>query len=246
MSSNATQTSAASNHGAPKAWQVILTIAGLLFGYWQLQQSPHGEMKAGLEAYASEDYATAKQHFENALAQQSSSIALRNLALASLSSKDLDRAAQVADQLANSGKASDLAWRDFFLGNLAWRRSELAEFEAHGPVPPAGALERAIAHAEAALEAWQTALDDRGDWPEALRNTQRAELRITALREEQQANAGATDPNVEKMNGPPDLNAAPMDPAEQERLMQQLDRLDLQEAARKAEQKPDLSGALEW
>jgi len=28
--------------------------------------------------------------------------------------------------------------------------------------------------------------------------------------------------------------------------MQQLDRLDLQEAARKAAQKPDLSGVLEW
>jgi hypothetical protein len=236
----------ASRKAAPTIWKVVLACAVLLLGYWQLQLSPHAEMNAGLQAYAAEDYSTAKQHFENALAQQESSTALRNLALASLKARDLDRAAQVADQLASSGNPDDLAWRDFLLGNLSWRRSELAEFEAHGPVPPAGALERAIAHAEASLEAWQAALDARGEWPEALRNTQRAELRLTALREEQLANAGATDPNVEKMNGPPDINAAPMDPAEQDRLMQQLDRLDLQEAARKAEQKPDLSGALEW
>lgn len=234
------------NVAAPALWKVVLTCAALLFSYSQLQQSPHADMNAGMQAYAAEDYPVAKQHFENALAQQSSPTALRNLALASMKARDLDRAAQVADQLASSGNTDDLAWRDFLFGNLAWRRSELAEFEAHGPVPPAGALERAIAHAEASLEAWQSALDGRGEWPEALRNTRRAELRLAALREQQQANAGATDPDVEKMNGPPDLNAAPMDPAEQDRLMQQLDRLDLQEAARKAEQQPDLSGALEW
>ncbi|MCP4092106.1 MAG: hypothetical protein GY747_01555 [Planctomycetes bacterium] len=235
-----------STYQAPPTWRVIVLIALLQFSYWQIQQDSHTEMNAGLEAYATEDYQPAKQHFENALAQQSSPEALRNLALACLKSRDLDRAAQVADQIASSGNRNDLAWRDFFLGNLAWRRSELAEFEAHGPVPPAGALERAIAHTEAALQAWQAALETRDEWPEALRNTQRADYRLALLREEQQANAGNADPNVEKMNGPPDLNAAPMDPAEQERLMQQLDRLDLQEAARKAEQKLDLSGALEW
>jgi hypothetical protein len=225
---------------------VTAAIVIALFSFWRLQQSPHVDTRAGLSAYAAKDYASAQVHFTAALDKQESATALRNLALANLQAKDLDRAAQVADRLAASGKANDLAWRDFFLGNLAWRRSELAEFEAHGPVPPAGALERAIAHTEAASQAWHSALESREDWPEASRNLQRAELRLALLREEQRANAGAEDSQVEKMNGPPDLNAAPLDPAEQDRLMQQLDRLDLQEAARKAAQKPDLSGVLEW
>jgi len=227
-------------------WWTWIAFGAALFALWHLRQQPHALTDAGISAYRQGDFVAAKQYFEDALEQQSSSTTLRNLALASLQAKDLDRAAEIADRLASSGKTFDLSWRDFLLGNLSWRRSEMAEIEAHGPVPPAGALERAIAHAEAAQEAWQVALQARGEWPEAHRNLQRVESRLLALREEQQASAGNQTPDVEKMSGPQDLTAAPLDPKEQERLMQQLDRLDLQEAARKAEQKPDLRGGLEW
>jgi tetratricopeptide (TPR) repeat protein len=242
---------------APNWKWMLVAVCALLFAGWKLHREPRALVAEGVAAFEAGNFEAAVSHFEQALVEQSvSSAALstsakssatlqRNLALASLRANDLDRAAAAADALAMSGREQDLAWRDFLAGNLAWRRSEMAETEAHGPVPPAGAIERAVAHAEAAQQAWQFAMESQGDWPAAQRNLARVELRLATLREEQLASSGAEDPDVEKIAPPPDMTSAPLDPAEQERLMQQLERLDLQNAKRKAEEQPG-QGGYEW
>jgi len=236
---------------APRGTWVVLAACMLLFTARQLVLQPRVLVQAGVLAYQNEDFATAVKKFEQALSprppssQAGFATLQRNLSLAALRAEDLERAAFAADELATSGRRSDLAWRDFFMGNLAWRRSELAEIEAHGPVPPAGAMERAIGFAEAAQEAWGVALEAQGEWPEAQRNLTRVAERLSILRAELQASAGVGNPEIEKMAAPPDMTAAPLDPAEQERLLQQLERLDMQNAARKAEQQTQ-QGGYEW
>lgn len=230
---------------------VLLASCALSIAGWKLSQQPRVSVTAGVIAFESNDFESALHHFEQALVEQgmasaaSAATLQRNLALAALRADNLDRAAAAADALASSGRVQDLAWRDFLAGNLAWRRSEKAEIEAHGPVPPAGAIERAVAHAEAAKRAWQFALEAQADWPAAQRNLARVEERLAVLREEQLASSGAEGPDVEKMAPPPDMTSTPLDPADQERLMQQLERLDLQSAKRKAEEQPE-QGGYEW
>lgn len=236
----------------PPNWKwLLVAVCALSFTGQKLLREPRALVADGVIAFEAGDFQAAVSYFEQALVDQSAAsagsaaILQRNLALASLRADDLDRAAAAADALAMSGRKQDLAWRDFLAGNLAWRRSEMAETEAHGPVPPAGAIERAVAHAEAAQQAWQFALETQGGWPAAQRNLARVEVRLAALREEQLASSGVEGPDVEKMAPPPDMTSAPLDPAEQERLMQQLERLDLQNAKRMAEEQPE-QGGYEW
>jgi hypothetical protein len=218
------------------------------FASWDLWQQPRSLVATGVQAYAAQDFEGALDSFEQALSEQSqlstASIGAlqRNLALTALRAGYLDRATTAADAQASSGHVQDLAWRDFFMGNVSWRRSVLAEIQAHGPVPPAGALERAIAHAEAAQQAWQNALESQSEWSAAQRNLERVAVRLAALREELVAGAGAADPDMESMAPPPEMTSAPLNPADQERLMQQLERLDVQLAKRKAEEQPEQGG----
>jgi hypothetical protein len=229
----------------PRLSWILLALGTLLLAAWQLARQPRALVADGIRAYAQGDFDGAVELFTSAQEAWPSSTVQRDLALALFGADDLEGAALAADRLVELGKDEDIAWRDFLLGNIAWRRSGKAEAEAHGPIPPAGSLERAIAQAEAAAEAWQAALDARSSWPAAERNLKLVERRLISLLAEQAA-AAAEDPDVEHKTIPPDAPTAPMDAAEQERLMRQLERLDLQEAERKAESRPELPGVLEW
>jgi len=227
-------------------WWALGGIVVFAFAAMRLQHEPRGLVAAGVVAYEHGDFAASVRFFEQAGEQAGEHrFAQRNLALAVLAADDLERAAEVVNQLARSGRAVDLQWRDFLLGNISWRRSEIAEVEAHGPIPPAGALERSIAHAIAAQTAWQVALEARGLWPEAERNLARVEHRIATLRAEQQALAASQMDNAENAAATPELAPASLDPDEQEQLLQQLERLDLQREERKV-QEPLQQGGFEW
>lgn len=208
---------------------------------WLLLQEPRSLVASGIGAYRAGDFATAQARFEEAVAVDPSRTSQRNLALAALAAGDVPGARQALEALASRGAEQDLAWRAFLYGNLAWQQSRAAEFEAHGPIPPAGALERAIAFAEQAQEGWEEALERRPGWGEAERNLGRVAERLAALREE--AALGGEGPEREKMPTPEIPELAP---EQQLLLMEQLDRLDLQEVERRAEQRPEPEGGWDW
>src|SRR6185436_14262267 len=72
---------------------------------------------------------------------------------------------------------------EFLQGNVAFSRSERSEFEVRELGADRAALDRAIAQAEAARDAWQRAAASRADWPAARRNVERAQQRLVALEE---------------------------------------------------------------
>ena len=230
----------------PRWWWILLVAAISVYAAWDLVRQPRKLVLAGLSAYDQGDFPAAVVHFEQALARRSSAVLLRDLGLAYLQTGDLERAAEAADALAASGRADDLAWRDFLLGNLAWSRSGRAEIQAHGPLPPAGALQRAIAHTVSAREAWQSALESRSDWPAASRNLERADVRLDTLRAEQQADSGAETVAGAPTEALPDRSPAALDPAQQQRLMQQLQRLDLQRALLLTADRAEPEGGWKW
>lgn len=228
----------------------LLAGALIVGSLWRLEQSPQGQTTAAIAAYRGGDWEKALSLFGQAAEagtwQGQGAQAQKNLALAALQAGELEVATSAAAAVALSGGHENLAWHDFFLGNLAWKRSLGAEIEAHGPVPPAGALELAIAQARVAREAWQSALDMENPWPEAQRNLERASLRLLSLEEELQSTSSADAPESEKMPSPADASAPPMSEAKQLQLMQQLERLDRQSAAKTAAQKPKPSGVWKW
>lgn len=231
-----------------KSQRALLCLVAIVLGTfssWRLLQVPREDVADGIAAYAVGDAAQALVYFESAAAESEHPQLLRNLALAALAAQELERAATAADALAQSGQAQDLAWRDFLLGNVAWQRSRSAEFEAHSPVPPAGALERAIAFAEQAQAGWLAASERRASWPEAERNLQRVAARLSMLREELAAGVGDEDGAREKM-ATPDPQAPALDPAQQQLLMDQLERLDLQDLERRLERRTEPEGGWEW
>ena len=82
------------------------------------------------------------------------------------------------------------AWRplrDFVAGNAAFERCTRAEAQARGPEAEPFAFDVAIAHAEAAIGHWRTALASRDDWPQARRNLERAFVKLEELRRERQS-----------------------------------------------------------
>lgn len=233
-----------------KLLQCLVGGALIVGSLWRIEQAPHRATDAAILAYQAGDFETALPLLEQAVHAGGSAAqrvqAQKNLALAALQVGDLETATSAGAAVAASGGMNNLAWHDFFLGNLAWERSRRAEVEAHGPVPPAGALERAIGQAEVASEAWQSALEMQNDWPEAQRNLDRAKLRLAALEEELKSATGAESPESEKMPSPSDASPPPMSEAKQLQLMQQLERLDQQSAEKKAASKPKSSGSWEW
>jgi len=126
----------------------LLAAALIVGSLWRLEQSPHSQTTSAIAAYRSGDWETAVSLFGQAAEAETSQgqeiQAQKNLALAALQAGELEMATAAAAAVAASGRLEDLAWHDFFLGNLAWKRSLGAEVEAHGPVPPAGALELAL------------------------------------------------------------------------------------------------------
>lgn len=80
------------------------------------------------------------------------------------------------------GGAAWLPMRDFVAGSAAFARCERAEAQAAGPEAEPFAFDVAIAHAQAARDAWQSAAVAGSDWPEARRNVERAQAKLDALR----------------------------------------------------------------
>lgn len=235
---------------ASHLWQGLCGGALVVGSLWRIEQAPQTQTQEAIVAYRAQDWETSQTKFEIATQAgiyfKGTGQAQKNLALAALQVGELEKAALAAKVVASSGDLEDLAWHDFLLGNLAWKRSLQAETKAHGPIPPAGALELAIAQAKVAQEAWQSALDLKSAWPEAQRNLDRTVNRLIALEEELMSSSGAEPPESEKMPAPPDTSAPPLSEAKQIQLMQQLERLDQQGAAKKAAQKPKPSGGWEW
>lgn len=221
----------------------VVLIAGAL---WKLQRSPDAEVAAGIIAYQQADFEKAVHLFEESAKRIHSVPLQKNLALAALRFGDLENARFATALVASLGQTKDLAWHDFLLGNLAWERSLRAEVEAHGPVPPAGAVERAIAQAEVARDAWQSALNAASGWAEAERNLQRASARLQALAEELASSTGVDTSESEKMASPSAADTPPVSEVKQLQMMQQLERLDQQHAVDQAAKKSKPSGGWEW
>jgi hypothetical protein len=221
------------------AWlKVFAPLALLLVGVVLLLGHPRAEATAGFAAMEAGDPAAAVEAYAAAVEKKPTRPLLRNLALAALAADEIDLAKKAAERLGvEGGSADDVAWRDFLLGNLAWRRSERAELLARGPVPPAGALEQAIAQTEAAAAAWKAADEGRSSlWPEAQRNVVRATARLDALR----AMAEASESS--QPLAPPE--PPPLDETRRQDLMQQLERLDRRrEERRPPKPRPEV---LDW
>lgn len=221
------------------AWlKVLAPLALLILGVVLLLGHPRAEAAAGFAAIEAGDQAAAAEAYAAAVERKPTRTLLRNLALAALAADELELAEEAAErQAVEGGSGDDVAWRDFLLGNLAWRRSERAELLARGPVPPAGALEQAIAQTEAAAAAWKAAEGGSGSlWPEAQNNVARAEARLAALR----AMAEASESS--QPQAPPE--PPPLDETRRQDLMQQLERLDRRrEERRPPKPRPEV---LDW
>jgi len=209
-------------------WLAWLPLGAAVLCAWWLWRAPYGSTQAGVEAYVAGDAAAAVVHFQDALTTQESAAAWKNLALAALAKEDWEQVDAALAGLVSSGKSEDLAWRDFLLGNVAWRQSERAEAQANGPIPPAGALERAIALTESAREAWLAAEEERGLWEEAAANVALADERIAYLQ-----GIAALDPEgpeSQKLPPPP----PPVEPEREDEMMQQLERMKKQQVPEKS------------
>ncbi|MGB0954246.1 MAG: hypothetical protein ACPG31_13580 [Planctomycetota bacterium] len=228
-----------------RSWSTWVGIALCALGLWRMQQRPAEAMREGVAAYAEGSFEIAVERFREASEQSEALRIQRNLALAALASDRLELAVNAADRLAQGG-AEDVAWRQFLYGNIGWRRSEQAETEAHGPVPPAGALERAIAYTEQARDAWTSVVD--GDDPRELedaagRNILLAEQRLNRLRRELEDGSQTSD--TEKVDDQqPQMQ--PMDEQQKQDLMDQIERLDRQEMERRLEDMPEQGRGLDW
>jgi hypothetical protein len=223
------------NRSAPW-WLAWLPLGAAALCAWWLWRAPYERTQAGVEAYLAGDAATAVEYFQEALAIQESPSLWKNLALAALANEDWEQVDAALAGLVASGNQEDLAWRDFLLGNAAWRQSERAEAQANGPIPPAGALERAIALTESAREAWLAAEEGRESWKEADANVALADERLAYLQEIAALDPGG--PETKKLPPPP----PPVEPEREDEMMQQLERMKKQQVP---EQTPPTK-VLDW
>lgn len=220
-------------------------LALLAVGIWRMQARPTQAMADGVAAYVEGDWTTATKRFAEASASSEDLRIQRNLALAALASDGLEQAVAAADRLAQ-GAMEDVGWRQFLHGNIAWRRSEQAETEAHGPVPPVGALERAVAYTEQARDAWTSVLE--GSFSQdledaAARNIVLAEQRLDRLRIELEDGNPSSDTETVDDQQP---QLQPMDEQQKQDLMDQIERLDRQEMERRLEDLPEQGRGLDW
>ena len=167
-----------------------------------------GKAGDGLSAYRDGRFADAHRVLAEALrdAGPSASPELAvDAALAALRDGALDEATSAAKDAAARGDADVAAFAEFVRGNAAYAKCDLAEAQARLPESEPFAFDIAIRWAMAAREAWIAAAASREDWPEARRNVERANLRLTAL---SQAKADAEVQR--KRPGPPKIRPKPL------------------------------------
>jgi len=99
---------------------------------------------------------------------------LYNRALAAYQKEDWRSAEETAASAAARGDQTVTGHCDFLLGNVAFRRCELAERQASTPEAEPFAFDVAIRACDRAREAWERAAMGRDDWPAARRNVERA------------------------------------------------------------------------
>jgi hypothetical protein len=115
-----------------------------------------------------------------------------------------DATAAAKDAIARGGP--DLAgFAEFVRGNAAFAKCDLAEAQARLPESEPFAFDVAIRWANVAREAWIAAASSRGDWPEARRNVERANLRLEAL-----TRAKADAEAQRRRPGPPKIRPKPL------------------------------------
>ncbi len=192
----------------------------------------HAEALAGFTALAAADAAALTPEL------------LGNLALSALRRQRTAEAEAAARQLAAHALPAERALGEFLLGQAAGQRCARAEAAAKLPDAEPAAFDLAVRAAEQALAAFVRADALRGGWPAALRNAERAALRVRDLQQQREAAARnrprpqqepdrppppAPEPGPEAVD--PALATNPLSSADVARL---LERLQQQERAKRA------------
>ncbi|MCC6671832.1 MAG: hypothetical protein IT458_12290 [Planctomycetes bacterium] len=141
---------------------------------------------AGAQAWREGRYRDALASFTAAVraaGEDAAAELLHNQALAALRAGAPREAELAAERAAARGGPEFAGLREFVRGNAAFARCLVAAAQAASVEAEPFAFDVAIAHAEAARAAWQRALLQRGEWPEARRNVERAQRKLTELRE---------------------------------------------------------------
>jgi len=173
----------------------------------------------GVEHYRAGLYPEALAAFRDAerrAGEDASPELLFDHALAAARSGEPAEVDSAADAAAARGGREFAELRDFLRGNAAYSRAETAEFQADLPMAPPDSIDRAIALATTARDAWTRAAAARGDWPAASRNAQRAEILVAHLRAKKAAGGkgdrvagGRGKPRIVAGEKPPESPDAP-------------------------------------
>ncbi|MCR9247834.1 MAG: hypothetical protein NXI31_22630 [bacterium] len=178
-----------------KSFASILSLIALpALMLMSIAAKPTGDDDAfaqAVAAYRAARYADALAGFRQCLASSESAPSvelLGNLALAALRERRPADAEPAARKLRELGDADDRALAEFLLGQARFERATLAELAARLPDAEPTAWQQGVDEAQRALEHFQAALRGRGgDWPEALRNAERASRKVAELRVERDA-----------------------------------------------------------
>ncbi len=142
------------------------------------------DFSAGVAAYRDGRFADALASFaaaDRAAGDAASAELLVDLSLAALRAGDVDAAARAADRAAARGGPRFEEIAAFLRGNVSFARAERAAAIANQPEAEPFAFDSALAHARAAEDSWRRAALSRGDWPEAVRNVERARAQVAAI-----------------------------------------------------------------
>jgi hypothetical protein len=167
-----------------------------------------GDAGDGLAAYRDGRYADAHRLLSAALRDAGPSASgelAADAALAALRDGAFDEATSAAKDAAARGDADVAGFAEFVRGNAAFAKCDVAEAQAKTPEAEPFAYDLAIRWAAAARDAWIAAAASRGDWPEARRNVERANLRLAAL-----SQAKAEREAQRRRTGPPKIRPKPL------------------------------------
>lgn len=167
--------------------------------------------------------------------EQASPELLGNVALAALRQRRPADAEVAARRLLEFDNAADQSLAEFLLGQAVFERATMAEMAASLTDAEPGAWQSAVDAAVRAMHHWQVAaeLRDRGSWPEATRNAERAWRRIQDLRQKRDAAQQESKsepapkpkpPAPEAVDQPeiPEIASQPLPAAEVARLLERL------------------------